>query len=328
MEKSNTLLEVRNLTKVFSVGSIFRKKNLVAVDNVSFHIPSEKSLIFGIIGESGSGKTTIARLILGFIKKTSGEILFKGRDIGSFRGKGWKNYYREAQAVFQDPFSALNPLYSVDRVLKMPIRKFNLVQSDSEMQELVSESLKVVGLDIKNISGKHPDQLSGGERQRVMLARTFLIRPKLIIADEPTSMLDASLKADILNIIRDLKEKWNISFIYITHNISEIYYVSDMLMAMYLGSPVELGSTSEIVEKPLHPYVQMLMSSVPIPDPAYKWKERITLPAIEITRRIELAKGCKFYDRCPKRMELCRKGPPSMTKVSKEHEVACLLHVS
>jgi len=326
MEKSNNLLEVKNLTKVFSVGSFFRKKGLVAVDNISFSIPLEKPLIFGIIGESGSGKTTVAKLILGFMKKTSGEIFFKGRNIGSLKGKEWKNYYREVQAVFQDPFSALNPLYTVDRVLKIPIQKFNLAQSDSAMLELISESFDAVGLDIKNISGKRPDQLSGGERQRVMLARTFLIRPKLIIADEPTSMLDASLKADILNIIRNLKEEWSISFTYITHNISEIYYVSDMLMAMYLGSPVETGTTKEVVNEPFHPYVQMLMNSVPIPDPDYKWKENITLPAIEITRRIELAKGCKFFDRCPKKMDLCKKEPPSMIKVNKDHEVACYLY--
>jgi len=326
VEINSNLLEVKNLTKIFYVGSIFRRQELIAVDNVSFSIPLERPLIFGIIGESGSGKTTVARLILGFIKKTSGEIFFKGKNIEKFKGKELKNYYREVQAIFQDPFGAFNMLHSVDRVLKTPIKKFNLAHSNNEAMELISKSLEAVGLNAENVLGKYPDQLSGGERQRVMLARAFLIKPKLIVADEPTSMLDASLKADILNIIKDFKEKSLISFIYISHNISEVYYVSDMLMTMYLGSQVEIGITKEVVKEPLHPYTRMLMDSVPVANPEQKWREKIMLPAIEVKQRIKLARACKFYDRCPKRMNICHTKIPALIDISKDHKVACFLY--
>ena len=320
------LIEVRNLTKVFPLGGIFRRRGLVAVDNVSFSIPAEKPKILTLAGESGSGKTTTARLILGFIKPTSGEVLYRGKNIWKMSKEEWKQYRREVQAVFQDPYSAFNPIYKVDRVLTIPIKKFRLASSEEEAKEMIHRALEMVGLRPDEVLGKYPHQLSGGQRQRLMLARAFLLKPKLIVADEPVSMIDASLRASVLNVMLDLKNKLGISFLYITHDLSTANYVSDDIIVMYRGSIVEMGPVDKVIEEPLHPYVKLLINSIPVPDPDLRWRDRIVLPKVELSAHIGEVRGCKFYDRCPERIDRCARERPKLTKVDSDRCVACFLY--
>ena len=322
---SENILEVRRLTKVFSSGGLLSKRRIVAVDDVSFTMPSAKPVVLTLAGESGSGKTTIARLILGFLNPTSGKILYQGRDVSEMSGKEWMKNRKEVQAVFQDPFGAFNPLHKVDRVLFIPVRKFHLANSKDRTFDLISKSLEVVGLRADEILGKYPHQLSGGQRQRIMLARAFLIRPKLIVADEPVSMIDASLRANILNVMLSLREKWKMSFLYITHDLSTARHVSDNIIVLYQGSVVEMGPVDKIATAPSHPYVQLLIDSVPIPDPEKRWQDRIELPQMELTSQSQEWRGCKFYSRCPKRSEVCAEERPNLTEMDSNHWAACHL---
>ncbi len=320
------LLETRHLTKVFSLGGLFRRKRLVAVDDVSLSMPAEKPIILTLAGESGSGKTTTARLILGFMKPTSGEIVYCGKNIWAMNRENQRNYRKEVQAIFQDPYGSFNPLRKVNSVLTTPIKKFKLTNSKGETYELITRSLEAVGLRSEEVLGKYPHQLSGGQRQRIMLARAFLLRPKLLIADEPVSMLDASLRAGVLKVMLNLKENESISFIYITHDLSTAHYLSDKIIIMYLGSIVEAGSAESIVKEPLHPYVKLLIGSIPIPDPKHKWQERLELPKTELSSQSKLIKGCKFFDRCTESMEICTKERPMLESVRNGHWVACYLY--
>ena len=324
--KNENLIEVNHLTKVFASRGVMSKGQIKAVDDVSFSMPREKPTILTLAGESGSGKTTTARLILGFIKPTSGKILYQGRDIWKMTKDEWVRYRKEVQAVFQDPYGAFNPLHKVDRVLTIPIRKFKLANSEEEAADLISEALGVVGLKTDEVLGKYPHQLSGGQRQRIMLARAFLLKPRLIVADEPVSMIDASLRASILNVMLDLKSKFSISFLYITHDLSTARYVSDNIIVMYLGSIMEMGPVDKVLVKPLHPYVKLLIDSVPVPDPERRWKNRIELPRIEITSQSLQTRGCKFYPRCSQRMEKCSKERPDLANVEEDRWVACHLY--
>jgi len=315
------LLELKNVSKTFVSGFLFKKK-VVAVDNVSFSIPGEKPVIFVLAGESGSGKSTIARIILRFIKPDKGEVLYRGRNILTFNSKELLLYRREVQAVFQDPYSALNPVYPVDHILSLTARRMEVAQG-KEIEEVIDEALISVGLRPEEIRGKYPYQLSGGQRQRILLARALIPRPRLIVADEPVSMLDASLRAEILNLMLDLKAEHRVSFLYITHDLSTASYVGDYIAVLYKGSLAEVGPIDDVVSNPYHPYTQLLMSSIPIPDPSKRWQEKIAAPEISVAR--EPVSGCKFYDRCPLRKEECRRAPPPLKKVGNRH-VACYLY--
>jgi oligopeptide/dipeptide ABC transporter ATP-binding protein len=323
MSDSRSLLEVGHLTKVFETGGFIAKRGLVAVDDVSFNIPAEKPTTLTIAGESGSGKTTTARMILGFIRPTHGEVIYRGRNILSMSKDEWRNYRREVQAVFQDPFGAFNTMYVVDHVLKVPIQKYNLTKTDDETSRLISETLEIVGLRPEEILGKYPHQLSGGQRQRIMLARAFLLRPRIVVADEPVSMLDASMRADILHVMLDLKKKWSVSFLYITHDLSTARYISDSIAIMYQGSIAEMGPIDDVVGNPLHPYSKLLIDSIPIPDPGQRWQEHVELPSGEF--RTQTLNGCKFYDRCGLRMEVCKVERPVLRQEGSTL-VACHLY--
>lgn len=316
------LLDAVRLTKVFSKGGALGKSRVIAVDDVTFSIPDGKPMVFTIAGESGSGKSTIAKLVLGFLRPTSGSVLYKGRDIWEMDKDEWRAYRREVQAVFQDPYGSFNPLRPVDHVLWTPLNKFGLADGEEEAYEMITRSLEDVGLRPDEVLGKYPHQLSGGQRQRVMLARALLLKPRLVVADEPVSMIDASLRASILNIMLDLVRKQGASIIYITHDLSTAHYVSDQIMVMYRGSVVELGGIDKVINNPVHPYVKLLVSSIPVPDPRSRWRDRITLPRIEMySREVE---GCKFYDRCPIRVEgRCEKERPVLEEVESNHWVAC-----
>ncbi len=316
------LLEVRNLTKIFTTGFL-KKSRVVAVDDVSFTLPAEKPIVFTIAGESGSGKTTIARLVLGFIKPDRGSIMYDGKDIWEMSAEEWKRYRREVQAIFQDPYGSFNPLHKVDDVFWIPIKRFHLTEDREEAEELIAKSLESVGLRSEEVLGKYPHQLSGGQRQRLMLARAFLIRPRLIVADEPVSMIDASLRANILNLMLSLRDKLKVSYIYITHDLSTAHYVSDEIMILYKGSITEMGDISKVISNPIHPYVRILLESIPIPDPDRRWRDKIVLPKIEEYSGDRITHGCKFFNRCPVKTEQCLKGTPTLTEVESNHWVAC-----
>jgi peptide/nickel transport system ATP-binding protein len=316
-------MEARHLTKVFKVGRFIAKRELTAVDDVSFDIPAGGATTLTIAGESGSGKTTTARMVLGFIKPTLGEVIYRGKSIMKMNGQEWKNYRKEVQAVFQDPFGAFNSMYTVDHVLRVPIEKFDLAKTDEEARRLISETLEVVGLRAEEILGKYPHQLSGGQRQRVMLARVLLLRPKIVVADEPVSMLDASIRAGILNLMLDLKTRWKVSFLYITHDLSTAHYISDSIAIMYKGAMVETGPIDDVIGSPLHPYSKLLIDSIPIADPGQRWRERIELPSKE--SEAQASYGCRFYDRCRFRIETCRTDRPVLRQ-SGSRQVACHLY--
>lgn len=323
MKSGVNLLEVRDVTKIFISGFLFFRKRIVAVDGVSFSIPADKPIVFTLAGESGSGKTTIARMILGFVKPDRGEILYLGRNIFSFNEREWRDYRKDVQAIFQDPYSAYNPIYTVDHVLYTPIRKFKLAENDEEARDIIEKALESVGLTPDEVLGKYPYQLSGGQRQRILLARSFLLKPRLIVADEPVSMLDASLRAGILNLILELKEKLGTSFLYITHDLSTASYLSDYIAIMYRGCLVETGPIEDVIKDPLHPYTKLLIDSIPIPDPSKRWRIRVELPPREFSE--EKTIGCRFFDRCPYRMDICREKTPS-TKLVGSRRVACFLY--
>ena len=325
MTMNNRLLEVKNLTKVFG-GGLGRRNETVALDDFSLTLYDDKPMITAIAGESGSGKTTLARLILDFIKPTSGEILWQGSDLHKMSKQELMAYRRQCQAVFQDPYAAFNPFYRVDHVFHMAITEFKLARSRAEAEEIVDDALKVVGLRPQEILGKYPHQLSGGQRQRIIVARAFLPKPRLIVADEPVSMIDASLRAMILDIMLKLKEEFGISFLYITHDLSTAYQISDRIFILYEGSVSETGDATGVISNPQHPYTQLLIGSVPTPDPALKWEEDIEVSAEDELGRGAKA-GCKFYGRCPHAMEECNRSRPQLYSVGEDgHYASCYLY--
>ncbi|MEM2164921.1 MAG: ABC transporter ATP-binding protein [Candidatus Bathyarchaeia archaeon] len=254
------ILEVENLTKIYVVG-LLRKKEILAVNNISFRV-SEKEFI-SLVGESGSGKTTTARMILRLLKPTSGSIRFQGRDVWSLKKmEDLKWYWRQVHGIFQDPFASYNPLYRIDRVLN---QVFNLIDDiGADRESLIREALKEVGLRPDEVLGRYPHELSGGQRQRIMVARCYLLKPRLILADEPVSMIDASTRAGVLNLFSRLRDEYGTSVIFITHDLGLAYYVSDRIMIMYRGEIVEEGSPEEVMENPQHPYTRKLREDVPL----------------------------------------------------------------
>jgi len=315
------LLEVRGITKIYTSG-VVRKRATVALEDFSLTQPEEPAAITTIAGESGSGKTTLARLVLGFLAPTAGQILYKGRDIAQASRQEQLDYRREVQAIFQDPYEVYNPFYKVDHVFQVVIAKFRLARGRRETQELMGRSLEVVGLRPAEVLGKYPHQLSGGQRQRVMVARAFLLKPRLIVADEPVSMLDASLRAMVLDIMLKLKKDFNISFLYITHDLSTAYQISDDLYILYRGSVAEWGKAAAVIETPKHPYTQLLVESIPVPDPQLKWAGRVELPPEEELGAAAAA-GCRFTDRCPHVMTVCRQARPALAPVGPDQHAAC-----
>ena len=271
------LLEIQHVRKVFG-GGLLQPPPVAAVKDFSLTLPGDQPRMIAIAGESGSGKTTIARMVLGFLTPTSGRILYEGNDITKLSGATATAYRREVQAILQDPFSVYNPFYRVDRVFAMAIYNFRLAKSRTEARRMVEEALRVVGLDPREILGKYPHQLSGGQRQRIMTARAFLLKPKIIVADEPVSMVDASRRAMILEIMLRLKQEYNISFLYITHDLSTAYEICDDIVILYRGDVVEQGNAQEVIRNPQHAYTKLLISSIPIPDPDIRWEERLKIP--------------------------------------------------
>ena len=321
------LLQIRDATKVYASGGFLGdKKSVVALDNFNMTIAESPATITTIAGESGSGKTTLANLVLGFIKLTSGKIIFDGEDITDMTDEQLKAYRRNVQAVFQDPFGVYNPFYRIDHVFDLVNKHFSLSDNQSEYRDMVEAGLNVVGLYGEDVLRKYPHQLSGGQRQRIMMARAYMIKPRLIVADEPVSMVDASLRASILDAMLRLRDDYNISFLYITHDLSTAYQIGDQIYMLYQGTTAERGSAVDVIDAPQHPYVQLLIDSVPVPDPTDKWDVNISLPSEE-EMRTAASVGCRYYPRCPHRMDKCLVEQPPLFKMDKpKHEAACYLY--
>ncbi len=321
------LLQIRDATKIYySGGFLGDKKSVVALDNFNMTIDESPATITTIAGESGSGKTTLANLVLGFIKLTSGKIIFEGEDITDMSDEQLKEYRRNVQAVFQDPFGVYNPFYRIDHIFDLVNKHFSLSDNQSEYRGMVEAGLNVVGLYGEDVLRKYPHQLSGGQRQRIMMARAYMIKPRLIVADEPVSMVDASLRASILDAMLRLRDDHNISFLYITHDLSTAYQIGDQIYMLYQGTTAERGAAMDVIDAPQHPYVQLLIDSVPVPDPTDKWDVDISLPSEE-EMRTAASKGCRYYPRCPHRMDKCLVVQPPLFKMEKpKHEAACYLY--
>jgi peptide/nickel transport system ATP-binding protein len=318
---TENLLEVNALTKIYK-DTLGSSKKFTAVNNVSFSLPNNDPRIVTIAGESGSGKTTLALLLLGFLYPTSGNIFYKGVNLGS---KEWPRFRREVQAIFQNPYEAFNPVYKIDHALVLPIKNFRLARSKTIAREIISQSLEAVGLNPGQILGKYPHQMSGGQLQRVMIARILMVKPCLIIADEPVSMIDASLRAVILKDLVQIKKDNGISIIYITHDLSTALQISDEIMIFYRGSVVEKGSAEEVILNPKHPYTKLLVSSVPRPDPSIKW-ENFVPSAMADSVSTTLPNSCSFFENCPERMKECKETSPTFFKIKNNHHSACFLH--
>jgi ABC-type oligopeptide transport system ATPase subunit len=266
------LLELRNVSMVYG-GGLFSRRQVTALAGFSLVIEEQQPVIVAVVGASGSGKTTMARLLLGLEAPTSGEVLYRGKDLRRCSHSEWRAFRRETQAIFQDPFGVYNPFYTVDHVLTTPVAKFKLARSRLEGRRLIEQALRAVGLRPEDTLGRYPHQLSGGQRQRTMVARTLLLRPKVIVADEPVSMVDASLRVTVLGNLLQLKQDFGISLIYITHDLATAYQISDRIIVLHRGRVVEAGDPEQVVKHPQHPYTRLLIGSIPLPDPNHPWGE-------------------------------------------------------
>lgn len=257
MNEEKKLMEIRNLTKVFGHG----QNKVIAVDNVSFEIDRDEIVSF--VGQSGSGKTTVARMLLALLKPTAGQILYRGNDITNYSKKEKKIYWRDVQGIFQDPYASFNQFYKVEKILEDCFKLYDENINPTEKKEKICQALEAVNLDPDDVLGKYPFEMSGGQRQRIMIARTFLIEPRILIADEPTSMIDACSRASILNVLLKVKERQKTSIIFITHDMGFAYYASDRIYIMEHGKIVERGSVEKVVNEPQHPYTKGLLNDVP-----------------------------------------------------------------
>ncbi len=323
---SQKLLEIRNATKVYTQRALGGGKNeVVALQNFNLDIESSPAAITTIAGESGSGKTTLANVVLGFTGLSSGQIIYEGQDMTQATPAQIKEYRRNVQAVFQDPFGVYNPFYRVRHVFDLVVRNFKLATGKQKIRDLIEESLNVVGLHGEDVLRKYPHQLSGGQRQRIMMARAYMVKPRLIVADEPVSMVDASLRASILDVMLRLRDS-GISFLYITHDLSTAYQIGDQIFILYQGTIAEKGNTMRVIDHPQHPYVQLLINSVPVPDPNINWEGEITLPPEE-EMRSSVHSGCRFYPRCPQRHDRCLTAQPPLYDIDDvDHKASCYLY--
>ena len=318
------LLEVRNLVKHFIVRKGLmggRKEYVHAVDGVSLTLGFEQTL--GLVGESGCGKSTAGRAILQLIRPTAGEVFFQGQNIMAMEPDRLRRMRRKMQMIFQDPFGSLNPRLTVERIVEEPMLTHDK-QTRAIRREKVAQVLAAVGLLPEHMK-RFPHEFSGGQRQRIMIARALILQPDLIIGDEPVSALDVSVQAQIINLMVRLQRQFKFSYVFISHDLSVIRYISHHVAVMYLGKIVEMAPANALFKKPLHPYTLALLSAVPIPDPTRK-PERIILTG-DVPSPINPPSGCRFHPRCPERMDICDKEEPAMRRAGDGHLVACHLHV-
>lgn len=308
------MLKLQGVTKTYRVGT-FGARELHAVNDVSFDVNDRE--VVSLIGESGSGKSTIGKMILRLISTTSGSITLDNTNVSSLKGDALKEYYRHVQGVFQDPFSTYNPIFKADRIFQIIHDEFYPQINDKEWVERVDSALRSVGMNPEHVKNKYPHQLSGGQLQRFLIARALLLDIKFLVADEIISMLDASTRIDVLNLLAELKQR-GLSILFITHDLSLANYISERAVILYRGCIAEMGVTEKIFNHPMHPYTQMLIASVPRLDK--KWDAEINVE-LKATSS-EYTTGCVYYDRCPWAFEKCRNRPP-VREIEPDHCVAC-----
>ena len=311
----SALVRVENLKKHFKVG----RKIVKAVDGVSFEVMEGETL--GLIGESGCGKTTLGRTLVRLTEPTDGKIFFQDKEISSLSQKKFRPLRKKIQIVFQDPYSSLNPRMTIREILSRPLKIFEKL-TKSEIEERITKAMTSVGLRPEHLN-RYPHEFSGGQRQRIAIARALILNPEFVVLDEPTSALDVSVQAQILNLLKELKKSFNMTYLFISHDLSVIRYMSDRIAVMYLGKIVEMASSDELFENPIHPYTKLLMRSIPNPDPDKK-----NLIGLEVPDMVIAGSGCRYHPRCPMKMKRCEEEEPQLVEVSENHLVACYLSTS
>ena len=323
------VLRVENLKKYFPLRKGFletmlsrEEATVKAVDGISFNV--RKGEIIGLAGESGSGKTTTGRLLLRLTKPTGGSIFFEGKDIAKLDDHEIKSLRRNMQIIFQDPFESLDPRMTIKDIVAEPLQVQKIAKNQEELEQRVKEALSDVELvPPEEFLTRFPHELSGGQRQRVAVARAFVLGPKFVVADEPVSMLDVSIRAEILNLMVDLVQKKGASVVFITHDLAVTKHVCDRVVVMYLGKVMETASSAQLIDLPLHPYTQALIAAVPVPDPSYRRGDVISG---EIPSPVNPPSGCRFHTRCPFAFERCTTEEPKLLEVEKDHYAACHLY--
>lgn len=320
---SDTVLEITNLKKYFPISKgIFAKKaHVKAIDDVSFSI--RKGETASIVGESGCGKSTLARLVNGLIEADEGKIVFKDKDLTHEKENVWRSYRQPMQMIFQDPYASLSPKIKVKDLVGEPLKVHRPTMSKTERLQLVEETLDICGIGRHHLN-KYPHQFSGGQRQRIGISRALVLHPELMILDEAVSALDVSVQAQILNLLRDLQERFDLTYFFISHDLSVVEHISDTIIVMYLGNIVEIADKQTLFHDPKHPYTKALLSSIPQTHPKNQ-REKIVLQG-EIPNAAEPPSGCKFHTRCPMAMDICKKVRPEMQTIEDVSQVACHLY--
>lgn len=321
IKQKEKLLEVTALKKHFKVD---RKRYLKAVDGITFDI--YKGEIFGLVGESGCGKSTLGYTILNLYDRSSGEVHFQGENIHEIKGKkNQKQITRQMQMIFQDPYASLNPRLTIKDIIAEGIDIHKLTNSKKGREDQVNELLEIVGLN-KEHGNRYPHEFSGGQRQRIGIARALAVNPKFIVADEPISALDVSIQAQVINLMKKLQDQHDLTYLFISHDLAMVKHISDRIGVMYLGKMVELTSSEELYNDPLHPYTKSLLSAIPISDPRVeRTRQRIVIEG-EVPNPISPPKGCRFHTRCPFATEVCTDIEPEWQEYKKDHWVACHIY--
>lgn len=322
------ILKVENLKKYYELNpglmaKILRAnqgKILKAVDDISFNV--EENEVLGIAGESGCGKTTTGLMLARLINPSSGKIFYTDQDVTELQGQEIRKFHKEVQFIFQDPYQSLNPRFRAFDIIAEGLRALRIC-SEGEIEGRIVRALDIVGLKPAELMFRFPHQMSGGERQRVGISSAIILEPRLVIADEPVSMLDVSIRAGILDLIQNLSRELSFACIFVSHDLASLACISDRLMIMYLGKIVEIATTEELVRNPLHPYSKALMAAVPVPDPRHR-RRTIDIKG-GITKPIDLPSGCRFRPRCPYAIQICSRENPELMEIESRHEVACHL---
>ena len=310
-----TVVEMRNLQKYFTTS----KGLLHAVDDVSITLAKGETL--GLVGESGCGKSTLGRVAIRLLEATGGSVFFGGRDIVKFDKRDLRDFRKQAQMVFQDPYSSLNPRLSVEQLISEPLRIHKIYPNERETSARVKELMNTVGL-AQRLATSFPHELDGGRRQRIGVARALALNPEFIVLDEPVSALDVCIQAQILNLLQDLKDEFQYTYLFITHDLSVVRHISNRIAVMYLGKVIELADRLAIFENPQHPYTQALLSAIPIPKPDVSRKARIILEG-DVPSPVNPPPGCRFYGRCPSRQDDCLAKTPELMQIAPDHFLAC-----